>query len=383
MPDPAAKAKADPRAGRLWFLATLPPPVNGQSNCNAAMWALLSKQAHPLKRPLGVSSIGKVLRALANCWAILRHAKAGETLYVSIPGQNGAWLLVPAIMAARLRGMAIWFHHHSFRPINRGPAAAMRTLVAQAGSRQDHILLSETMRDRFAAMYLAHGGNAHALSNIVLFPPVIRCDQASRPERPPTLGHMSVLTRDKGVLYLIDLFDELSARIPGIRLVIAGPSSDPDVLAAIRAASVRHPDTFSYRGAVGGAERERFYGDVDLFVLPTTLVDEAEPLVMIEAYSRGVDVLATATGCIPDRIRDPRLIMSLDRVDDAERIGSTLCATGGDWSRRADACRAHVTRLFAVANQQSAQVMRRLCDTASPLTKGSANDMAATKADLP
>lgn len=382
MPDPTDMAKAGPRGGRLWFLATLPPPVNGQANCNAAMFALLSGVVRPIRLSLGVSPISKVFRAFANCWRLLRDAKHGEALYVSIPGQQGAWLLLPAIVAARLRGMEIWFHHHSFRSINRGPVTLTRTLVAWAGPRQNHILLSDTMRDRFAALYLTAAGRAHAMSNTVLFPPATQHEHVPRPDRPPTLGHMSVLTQDKGVSYLIELFDELSLRIPGIRLVIAGPSSDPAVLAAIGAAAARHPTTFEYRGEVSGTDKERFYRDIDLFMLPTTLVDEAEPLVMIEAYSRGVDVLATATGCIPDRIRDPELTLLLNRIDDAGRVQATLRMVAGDWPARADACRAHVARLFDDAGRQGGEVLRQLYRSVGALrAEHATDDMEVMKAD--
>lgn len=356
--EPVADRSIAEEGKRLWFLASLPPPVNGQANCNAAMQTLLSKTLRLMPLSLGRSSLDKIARAFANSWTLLRTAKRDDVVYVSIPGQLGAWLLLPAIAAARLRGATLWFHHHSFRAINLGPMAVMRALVACAGPRQNHILLSDGMRDRFAGLYLRRGaGRAHTMSNTVLFPPDMRVAPAPRPERPPTLGHVSVLTREKGVLYLIDLFDDLRRHIPAIRLVIAGPSSDPALLEAIRAAQARHPDAFEYRGEIAGIEKDRFYSDIDLFVLPTTLIDEAEPLVMIEAYSRGIDVFATATGCIPDRIRDPGFLLSLDRADDADRVAAVAGSVSADWIRQRAACQAHVARLAAKGEEQGTALL--------------------------
>lgn len=368
--EPVARTAADTAApagkARLWFLASLPPPVDGQKACNAAMLARLSERAAPVPLGLGRTAPGKIARAVANGWTLLRHARRGDVGYVSIPGQWGAWLLLPAIAALRLRGVGIWFHHHSFRAINRGPLTAMRALVACAGPQQDHILLSDGMRDRFAGLYLAPGrGAAHTLSNTCLFAPDTQTPPAARPKRPPTLGHMSVLTPAKGVYHLIDLFDDLAARVPGLRLILAGPVRDRALAAAIAAAAARHPDAFEYRGPVGGGEKTRFYRDIDLFVLPTTLVDEAEPLVMIEAYAGGVDVFATATGCIPDRLRDPACTLTLDRAGDAALIARAAAAAPAEWTALRHACHAHVVRLADTNARQGDALLTRMCGAAA------------------
>lgn len=367
MPNPSDTAfastsdPASPRGGQLWFLASLPPPINGQANCNAAMQALLSRTMRVVPLSLGRSTLGKIGRALANGWRLLHAARRGDAVYMSIPGQLGAWLLLPSIAVARLRGVTMWFHHHSFRSINLGPMAVMRTLVAWGGSSQNHILLSGGMRDRFAALYLHSGaGHAHAMSNTVLLGAGIRSELGPRPDRPPTLGHVSVLTREKGVLYLIDMFEELCRAVPGIRLVIAGPSSDATLLDAVREAQARHPGAVDYRGEIAGAEKERFYQDIDLFVLPTTLVDEAEPLVLIEAYSHGVDVFATATGCIPDRIRDAKLTLSLDLPVDTALVASVARTLAIDGTNRRKACETHVARLAAQGDAQGAKLLAKL-----------------------
>lgn len=360
-PGNAAPGTAPDSARRVWFVAALPPPVNGQANCNAAMESLLSGSARLVALPLGRSPLGKIARTIANSWTLLRRARRGEVAYLSIPGQQGTWLLLPSIIAARLRGLPMWFHHHSFRPINRGPLAAMRTLIAAAGTRQHHILLSEGMRDRFAALYLRRNTErAYAMSNTFLVAPGTHAGAVPRPNRPFTLGHVSVLTREKGVVYLIELFENLRRHIPDIRLVIAGPSRDAGLLDMILTAQARHPGALEYRGEIAGAQKDRFYRDIDLFVLPTTLVDEAEPLVMIEAYSRGIDVVATAIGCIPDRIRDPRFILSLDRGEDIQRIAAISRLGTTDWPRQRRDCQTHAAQMSAKGNKQGSTIIAQI-----------------------
>lgn len=356
------------RQERLWLLATLPPPINGQSNCNAAMLRWLGAIFTVRVLGLGTTAVGKIGRAMVNAWTLLLHARGTDTAFLSPPGQNGAWLLLPAIVALRLRGVTMWFHHHSFRAINLAPLPIMKVLIIAAGPRQHHVLLSGGMRDRFAALYLGgESGRAHVLSNAFLFPPKASAALPQRPDRPLTLGHVSVLTREKGILYLLDLFEALRSRITDLRLVIAGPSRDKMLLQAIEAAQIRHHGDIEYRGLIDDAGKSSFYRDVDLFILPTTLVDEAEPLVMLEAYAQGVDVYATNTGCIADRIRTADRLLSLDIEADVARIVADAPTSGKAWDARRRDCVAHAGSVAAEGVVQGVTLLARLEGDAAAL----------------
>lgn len=354
----------EPSNARLWFLGALPPPLNGQSNYNVAMLEYLSQIATTAVLPLGTTLVGKLRRSIANAAILLLRARAGDIVYVSLPGQLGTWLLLPVMGVLRLRGIAPWIHHHSYRPINLWPQQGIRMLVAVAGRGQRHVLLSSGMRDRFAALYLRYApvpdlqiereqarGHAIALSNAFLFGP--GAQSRTRPDRAPTLGHASVLTRAKGVFYLLALFERLLVDLPEARLIIAGPSSDPQLIEAIEAAVARHPASIDYRGMVTGAAKEAFYRDIDLFVLPTTLIDEAEPLVMLEAYASGADVVATDTGCIADRIVARDRLLTLDRDTDSMLILRLLAGMAIDWEHARAVCLAHLEGINTKAQKEA------------------------------
>lgn len=341
-------------------MAALPPPLNGQSNCNAAMLAEMARRGAAVRlHDIGGTIVSKLLGVGRAVLAVLTGARRGDRAYLSIPGQAGVWLFVPLALALRLRGIEHAVHHHSFRPINRGPMRGMRMLVAAGGRRQRHVLLSGNMRRRFAGLYMeGDSDRAMALSNAYLFGPQLVV--ADRPVRPVTLGHMSVLTRDKGVGYLLDLFASLTARGNDWRLVIAGPCADPSLRAGIDAAVAADPGRITYLGAVTGPDKERFFADIDLFVLPTTLVDEAEPLVMLEAFGRGVEVVANDTGCIRDRIRTPDHLLTGDRKADAALVEARVAEVAGDWPVTRTACIDHARGIAAQAGAEAEAVFPRL-----------------------
>ena len=216
------------------------------------------------------------------------------------------------------------------------------------------------MRRRFAALYLnGSADRALSLSNAYLFGPRLERPGA-RPERPVTLGHMSVLTREKGVAYLLDLFADLIARGHDWRLVIAGPCADPALADALATAVAAHPGRIDYRGMVESEGKERFFADIDLFVLPTTLIDEAEPLVMLEAFARGIDVVANDTGCIRDRIRTLAHLMTGERTSDRTLIETQVAGNAVDWDATRRGCVDHARAIKVLADAEAAAVLPRL-----------------------
>ncbi|WP_431469990.1 glycosyltransferase family 4 protein [Sphingosinithalassobacter sp. LHW66-3] len=351
--------------GRLWFIGPFPPPLHGQSNFNVAMEAYLAARASLVRQPTGSGLVGNLIHTLHIVIRILFFARRGDRAYLSLPGQAGAWLFAPIVAALRLRRVPHFIHHHSFRPLNRFPSRPLQLLVALGGASQVHIVLSRRMATLLNERYLEgrRTGGVRTLSNAYLFGPLLQCER--RPARAPTLGHMSVLTREKGVFYLLELFERLRRHAPEFRLVLAGPTADPELMAALEGMAARHPSHFEYRGAVSGEEKERFYRDIDIFALPTTLVDEAEPLVLLEAYGRGIDAVASLTGCIADRLRTPSHALSLDPESDCQAL--LQLANRGDWEQVRTACVTHARAIHEMSREEAEELFPELLhEIASP-----------------
>jgi len=343
----------------IWLIGPFPPPLHGQAVYNAAFAAHLRAQGELRVLATGQGAASKLAATAPILWAVLLRMRVGDVVYTSMPGQMGAWLFAIVVAALRLRGLRHFVHHHSFRAIVLGPVWVMRLVVALGGRLQHHVLLSPVMRDRFAALYLgADASRAHALSNALLFCPE-HAAVPERPSRPATIGHLSVLTRDKGVDVAIALFRRLASDQPALRLILAGPVADEDLRAEISRAVSDFPGRVDYRGAVSGAAKRDFFRDIDLFLLPTRLIDEAEPLVMMESYAAGVEFMGTARGCIPERLRTPDRLLHGDADADAARLLAVLAEGAADWTALREACGRHAERLHALAAGEA----RTLFDT--------------------
>lgn len=111
--------------------------------------------------------------------------------------------------------------------------------------------------------------------------------------RPPTVGYLGQINPNKGIATLVAAFGQLDR--PGARLVVAGRGRSEDLVAG------RDHEGIEYRGWVGPEEKERFFDDIDVLVVPSTWPEPAG-LVICEATARGLPVVGTFAGGIPEYV---------------------------------------------------------------------------------
>jgi glycosyltransferase involved in cell wall biosynthesis len=139
---------------------------------------------------------------------------------------------------------------------------------------------------------------------------------APLPRRAPggralTLGFIGQVSHEKGIDLLLDA---VAALPPATRIVVAGEGVLDDEVRA-------HPQA-EHRGRVAGEEKERFFADIDVLVVPSR-VPEVAPLVLDEAAVRRVPVVGARRGGIPEYVPEPchPLLFDPDRAGD---LGAAL-----------------------------------------------------------
>lgn len=104
----------------------------------------------------------------------------------------------------------------------------------------------------------------------------------------------------KGVYYLRDGFEELAARMPQIRLTIAGCSASVETVKHFFAAGFR--DRLEVLPFVSRAYMPALYARHDIFVFPSLF--EGMPIVLLEAMATGMPVVTTETCGMKDLVED-------------------------------------------------------------------------------
>ena len=286
------------------MVGAFPPPVHGMAAVNAAVRDALQQAggtpmvidmaAPSLDRSLA-ARLGRLPRVLRGLGRLARQrALRDGTLYMSVSGGVGQVYELAFLLLARLRGMRVFLHHHSFAYLDR-PSLLTRALVRAAGDDTVHIALSAGMAERLRLAYRA--GRVMSVSNAVFFVAPGKASEVRR--RLATIGFLSNISTEKGTFEFLDLMAAAgNAGLP-LHARLAGPFQDADTEQAVRERLCSLPQV-EYVGPQYGTAKDAFYAGIDALVFPTRYVNEAEPVTIHEAMSCGIPVIAYGRGCIPE-----------------------------------------------------------------------------------
>jgi len=177
------------------------------------------------------------------------------------------------------------------------------------------------------------------------------------PHQPLRIGYIGSLTRHKGVHVLIDACRRLVTGQATLD-VYGSPTTFPKYSAELVALAAGHPD-IHFQGAFDHARLAEVLQGLDLLVVPS-LWYENSPVVIQEALSMQVPVIASRIGSLPEKVREGvhGLLFEPGDADDLARVLGELAARPGQVSAlmanlhgfRND-MEAHLERIEAIYDQ--------------------------------
>jgi glycosyltransferase involved in cell wall biosynthesis len=288
------------------FVGPLPPPVNGFSNVCAMMLDLLR-----MKMPVDVFDRApelnnRLLTLARQSMRPLRYltgciARRDDTLYLALSGGRGQIADLTYVLIGRLFRKPIFVHHHSFAYIN-APSRLNRLCFALIG-KCTHVVLSRKMGESLSGVYGLDADSIRVVSNAAFYDsPPDEMPPAHDDSAPLDIGFLSNITFEKGFVEFFRILEWLRQHSIAYRAHIAGPLATAARETFDRL--LKEASDVRYVGPVYGAEKERFFQQLDLFIFPTNYVNEAEPLVVYEAMRSGVFVIACDRGAISEMLRN-------------------------------------------------------------------------------
>jgi len=288
----------------LFMIAAFPPPVHGAAVITAMMAEAVAARSKVVVLNIGPDGLQRGLRYhLTRIFrvvaALVRVAAGGfggnrGAIYLTTAGGLGNLYNIALALEARLLARSLYIHHHSFAYLDRWDWK-MSLLARVAGSHACHLMLCPTMEQRLRSNYrmVAH---TRVLSNAAFYRPPAELTARRVNGARLRVGFLSNLHRDKG----LDLVFATAAAAGDTieRLVLAGAPIDRDAEAMIAAAAATLGTRLDYRGVVYGEAKARFFAEIDVFLFPSRYANESEPIVVYEALSAGVPVIAYSRGCI-------------------------------------------------------------------------------------
>lgn len=244
-------------------------------------------------------------------------------MYVALSGGKRQIVDLLFLAAAKFAKARIFVHHHSFAYLDH-PNPLARVCMRVAGPQATHLVLCGKMK-RDLQQYYRSARNVQVISNAAL--PSVAGRWRMRPNL-RTVGYLSALTQEKGIYTFLEIAERLAGKFPSLNFVIAGPCSDPSVLARVSATSREYPQ-ITYAGPVYGDSKTAYLDSIDALLFPTTYKNEAEPLVIWEAISAGIPVLGWDRGCIGEMLTF--LSSPSTAIEKSESFSDVALATLEHW----------------------------------------------------
>lgn len=200
--------------------------------------------------------------------------------------QRDGWLwcngLRPAVATAGHRRRVVHLH--------QVPTKAQRALAWTATRGASKVLVPSRFMER------AVGLGSEVLWN---WCDGVRVQERTLPDDGPIrLGFIGRLAMDKGIGQLAEAVTRLNATGGNYRLVLAGEPRFVDDAGRDEVERALRPIA-SVTDRLGWVERDEFYGQVDIVVVPS-VVDEAFGLVVAEAMSSQLPLVVTRSGAVPE-----------------------------------------------------------------------------------
>jgi glycosyltransferase involved in cell wall biosynthesis len=241
-----------------------------------------------------------VLRILAAPLAAQRRR-----YIMSVDGGLGLAYNIALALAARLTGQAILLYHHSSRYV-QDDSTLMRILLIAAGN-VPHVFCSPRMASLFFDRYRVNGA-AILINNaawVASFPKA-----GERPEGRIRLGFLSALTVEKGVGRAIETLRMIRNQGVAAELVLAGEVTSAEVCDLIGEASREFGPLLVCPGVLQGRGKADFFAGLDYFLFPSLYGHETQSLVVPEALSAGVPVIAFDHRFVGEVLGDGGLLVS-------------------------------------------------------------------------
>lgn len=133
---------------RVTLIGPMPPPIDGQSVVMSHMVSVLAPHFPRMRiADVGQGGVGgwlspviRLRRSIRALWSV----PASDAVYIAVKAGHGMWLTTAVAGLARLTGVRVFLHHHSYIYV-RERKPRMVALARAAGPHAHHIVLSSSM----------------------------------------------------------------------------------------------------------------------------------------------------------------------------------------------------------------------------------------------
>lgn len=305
------------------IVGVFPPPVHGFALINEAMKKLIL-ESEPSSVVYDLSSyalsrtptviFSRFVKFIVNYPKYLSSSIFNKyhTHYIGLSGGLGQFYDILFLLIARITQQRIFIHHHSFSYLNKKKIATYLT-IWMAGRKATHIVLCNKMKNNLQEYRKILSYTVQSNSGFLIY----KNATFQNNRQLKTIGFLGNISIKKGIKKFFKTLEKLNSRqIIGL---IGGPFQD-SISENYTRKELKNNSYITYLGPIYNEDKDNFFNNIDVLLMPSIL-EEAEPIVIHEAMSHGIPVIAFNKGCIAEIAEhDPGLIVDSNFSNNAAKL---------------------------------------------------------------
>tara|TARA_B110000305_G_C19409392_1_gene624559 strand:- start:348 stop:1397 length:1050 start_codon:yes stop_codon:yes gene_type:complete len=234
-----------------------------------------------------------------------------KKIYLNLNGGFSLFFDVIICFLAATFSKRITLHHNSCSYLNKKSRLFGCIAYISQKSGSIHVVNCKLMKDKLSTFYGIQDEYIKIISNISILSSqhyttsLPKVDTMDPRNSNFCIGYMGYMNREKGVdnfALVVSMLQMLPTKNKYNFIGKAvGPIHDQRLMKKLRQDTASF---ISYENSVYGDERNSFFDSIDVLLFPSKYAVEAEPLTVYHALERGIPVISSDIGCLPEILFD-------------------------------------------------------------------------------
>ena len=291
-----------------------------------------------------VAKAGAALAAYAQLAVALVRGDA-PLVHIHLASRASFWRKSVVCLLATLwrRPYVLHVHGGDFGKFYEQECGHFAKAAVRHALRRAAVVLALSEHWRLTLLRICPGANVRVLPNSV----PLRGDWSDlQPVASQRVLYSGRINVRKGTFDLLEAFARVASEFPDATLICAGDGEGEQLLARATALGLQH--RVSCPGWISASEMSSELSRASLFALPSHA--EGVPMALLEAMARGLPVITTPVGGIPEVVQNGRngILVTPQDVDAIAQALRTLLGSASERGRLGTAARETIEQNFAL-----------------------------------
>lgn len=298
-----------PLTAKNFVIADFPPPIQGISIVSEWLAQSLEKERFEFEKLN--TSVARInfyfIRRFIRLLVIFLRVTTGQSKGIVYIALSHGLTLVPQtaiIILGKIKGKRVIVHHHSFLPIINSQSITNKICHNLMKTGVEHIFLSNYMRDQYLRIWKPKE-RTWIITNHQVANSRIESSIENKIISPLRMVYAGRMSPEKGFWEVAQVTKDLLKESKNLHATFLGPTTNLEIENEILALKSIFKNQFEYVENYTEVEFAEILEHSTFFLFPSKYLNEASPLVVLEAQAAGNICITSQIGTLKTDVLPP------------------------------------------------------------------------------